>query len=665
MEAKIALAGNPNSGKTTVFNILCGTREKVGNWPGTTVEKKEGILDYKGKKIKVIDLPGIYSLSAYSIDERIARDFLIQERPDLVVVIIDATNLERNLYLASQLLEMGLNLLLDFNMMDMVYAMGLKIDNLKLSQILGVEIVETVANQGIGIENLKEKILENISKRPKPLKINYGKEVEEAIERIENMLKENYDISISPRSVALRLLEGDPDFKDKFIGKPLSEEIERIILETENKIEKIYGESIESFIIEKRYSFLKGLTRECTNQKEVKALTFSDKLDKILLNKFLSFPIFLSLMYLLFYLVFYIGNPLADLIDTGFASLRDYLKEALEDKAVSPWLISFLLDGVLAGVGSVLVFLPNIALLFLGVSVLEDSGYLARAAFIMDRVMHTLGLHGKSFIPLLLGFGCNVPAIMATRTLESRKDRLLTILIIPLMSCSARLPVYVLFASAFFQKHQGLIIFSLYLTGILLALIVAKVAKSLFFKEESAPFVMELPPYRLPALRNILLQMWLRSLTFIKRAGTVIALAVILIWMLSSLPIGVEYASENSVIGAIGKTIAPIFKPAGFGTWQASVALLFGIVAKETVIGTLGTLYGAEEESLKEILKDIFTPLSAYAFMLMTLIYIPCIATIATIKKESSLKFAMITTLYSLILGWIVSVLFYQIGSLL
>ncbi|KUK13532.1 MAG: ferrous iron transport protein B [Synergistetes bacterium] len=665
MEAKIALAGNPNSGKTTIFNLLCGTKEKVGNWPGTTVEKKEGILEYRGKRFRVVDLPGVYSLSAYSIDERIARDFLVNEKPDLVVAIVDATNIERNLFLVSQLLEMGVNLLIDLNMMDIVSSKGINIDTEKLSKLLNVDIVETVANRGIGIDELKGRIFKNLSERKNliPLRIDYGIEMEEAIEKIETILKENYETALPGRVVAIKLLEKDPDFIKSIEGKPFFNEINVIIEETEKRIEKTYGEDIESFSIERRYAFLKGLARECVKKGRSETASLSDKLDKILLNKVLGLPLFLFFMYLLFYLVFSIGNPLADLIDAGFASLGDYLRIIFEKQAFPNWATSLLLDGILAGVGSVLVFLPNIALLFLGISILEDSGYLARAAFLMDKIMHTLGLHGKSFIPLLIGFGCNVPAIMATRTLESRKDRLLTILIIPLMSCSARLPVYVLFANAFFPRYQGLVVFSLYLIGILLALFVAKVAKNIFFKEEVTPFVMELPPYRIPTLRNVLLQMWIRSFLFIKRAGTVIASAVIIIWALSSLPPGVEYASQNSIIGRIGSILAPVFKPAGFGNWQASVALLFGIVAKETVIGTLGTLYG--EETLRTTLREVFTPLSAYAFLLMTLIYIPCIATIATIKKETNLKWAMVTTLYSLVLGWLVSVLFYQIGKVL
>ena len=664
MGYKIALAGNPNSGKTTVFNLLCGTREKIGNWPGTTVEKKQGYFIHEGEKIEVVDLPGTYSLSVYSIDERIARDFLIKERPDLVVCVIDASNLERNLYLVIQLLEMGQPVLLDLNMMDMAEKANMKIDTSKLSKILGIDIVETVASKGKGIEKLKEKIVENLGKRErKVFKIDYHN-LEKEIEKTAQLIKDKEILNISPRGMVIRIFEGDSDLLNE--AKKFIPEIGEIKNRIEEEILKITGDNLETFIIEKRYGFLKGIVKECV-RKEIsleERLTFSDKLDKVLTNRILGIPLFLFFMYLLFQLVFTLGSPIADLIDNAFGKLAESSKIFFKSRNFPPWVGSLVSDGIISGVGSVLVFLPNIMLLFLGISILEDSGYLARAAFVMDRFMHALGLHGKSFIPMLLGFGCNIPGIMATRTLESRKDRILTILVNPLMSCSARLPVYILFASTFFPKHKGLIVFSLYLLGIILAIFVAKIFKNIFFKGEVAPLVMELPPYRMPTLRNVLLSMWTRSSLFIKKAGTIIFLGVVLVWLLSSLPLGVEYAGENSLIGRIGKVLAPVFKPAGFGFWQAAVALLFGIIAKEVVVGTLGTLYGAEEEGLKMILPKYFTPLSAYSFLIMTLIYIPCIASIATIKRETNWKWTAIAVSYSLVLGWTLSVLFYQIGRL-
>ena len=659
---KIALAGNPNSGKTTVFNYLCGAREKIGNWPGTTVEKKQGYFTYQDEKVEVVDLPGTYSLSVYSVDERIARDFLIKEKPDLVVCVIDATNLERNLYLVIQLLEMGEPVLLDLNMMDRVKKARIKIDTQKLSKILGIDIVETIASKGEGIKELREKIVENLRKKEKRIfKIDYHN-LEKIIEEVSQLFKDKKIFNIPERGLSLRILEGDFDLLNKV--KEIIPEIEKIKDKAETEITYFSGEDLETFIIEKRYAFLKGVVKKCV-KKEISLearLTFSDKLDKVLTNRILGIPLFLFFMYLLFQLVFSLGTPLADLIDGFFGKLAESAKLFFENQNLPLWFCSLVSDGIISGVGSVLVFLPNIMFLFLGISILEDSGYLARAAFVMDRFMHALGLHGKSFIPMLLGFGCNIPGIMATRTLESRKDRILTILVNPLMSCSARLPVYTLFASAFFPKNQGLIVFSLYLLGIVLAIFVAKIFKHIFFKEEVAPLVMELPPYRVPTIRNVFLSMWTRSSLFVKKAGTVIFLAVVFIWLLSSLPFGVEYAGENSLIGKLGKILVPIFKPAGFGFWQAAVALLFGILAKEVVVGTLGTLYGATEEGLKKVLLQQFTPLSAYAFLIMTLIYIPCIAAIATIKRETNWRWTALAVSYSLILGWVLSVLFYQIG---
>jgi len=663
MKYKIALAGNPNSGKTTVFNLLCGAREKIGNWPGTTVEKKEGYFTHQNKKIGVVDLPGTYALSVYSIDERIARDFLIKEKPDLVVCVTDASNLERNLYLVIQLLELGQKVLLDLNMMDIVEKSKIKIDTKKLSGILGIDIAETVASKGEGIEDLKEKIVINLEEKGgKSFKINY-KNLESNIEEITSLLEDKkISLDIPYRAFALRVLEKDSDLLEE--AKKIIPDIEDIRNKAEEEILRLSGDDLETFIIERRYAYLEGVVRECTERgiSLESRLTFSDKLDRILTNRFLGIPLFLFFMYLLFQLVFTLGSPLAELIDGFFGNLGEGIKVFFKNYNLSPTIASLISDGIISGIGSVLVFLPNIMLLFLGISILEDSGYLARAAFVMDRFMHALGLHGKSFIPMLLGFGCNIPGIMAARTLESRKDRILTILVNPLMSCSARLPVYILFASAFFTRNQSLVIFSLYILGIILAIFVAKVFKHIFFKGEVAPLVMELPPYRVPTIRNVLLSMWTRSSLFIKKAGTIIFLAVVLVWILSSLPLGAQYAGENSLIGKFGKVIAPIFKPAGFGFWQAAVALFFGILAKEVVVGTFGALYGAEEETLKQVLLQHFTPLSAYAFLIMTLIYIPCIASIATIKRETNWKWTTLAVSYSLVLGWLLSVTFYQIG---
>ena len=665
MSYKIALAGNPNSGKTTVFNLLCGAREKIGNWPGTTVEKKQGYFTYQDEKVEVVDLPGIYSMSAYSIDERIARDFLIKEKPDLVVCVIDASNLERNLYLVLQLLELGQPVLLDLNMMDMVEKSKMKIDVQKLSKILGVDVVQTVALKSEGIDDLKKKIIENLKgDRKVNFKIDY-QDLESTLEEITSLLEhKGISLGIPNRAVSIRILEQDTDLLN-YVKKSLPQ-VEEIKNKAEVEISKRTGEDLETFMIERRYAYLKGVVKECV-KKELPLedrLTFSDKLDKILTNRFLGIPLFLFFMYLLFQMVFTFATPFMDLIDGFFGYLANIVNVFFEQQGLPSWLGSFISDGVISGIGSVLIFLPNIMLLFLGISILESSGYLARAAFVMDRFMHALGLHGKSFIPMLLGFGCSIPAIMSTRTLESRKDRILTILIIPLMSCSARLPVYTLFAAALFPKNQGLVVFSLYVIGIVLAIFVAKVFKHLFFKGEVAPLVMELPPYRMPSLRNIFLSMWTRSSLFVKKAGTIIFMGVVLVWILSSLPLGVEYAGESSLIGRLGKMLAPLFKLAGFGFWQAAVSLVFGILAKEVVVGTLGTLYGTAEEGLKEVLLQQFTPLSAYAFLIMTLVYIPCIAAIGAIKRETNWRWTFLAVSYSLILGWVLSTLVYQIGKL-
>ncbi|RKZ08146.1 ferrous iron transport protein B, partial [bacterium] len=446
MKYKIALAGNPNSGKTTVFNLLCGTKERIGNWAGTTVEKKTGYFSYEDAEITVVDLPGTYSLSAYSIDEKIARDFLIKEKPDLVVTVIDASNLERNLYLVAQLLELAQPVLLDLNMIDIAKSRGMKIDIEKLSKVLKIDIVATIASKGRGTERLKSKIKTNLVRTDHgPLKINYGKYIESAIERIsETISRTGVDMGLPPRSIAVLLLEEDGEIIEMVKRYGILDEIEQIKEETSKEVFSHYQDDVESIIIEKRYGLLKGIKKECVSEERTleDKLTMSDKIDKVFTNRILGIPLFLFFMFILFQLVFTIGTPLSNLIGDLFAWLGTSSKHLFISMNLPKWIASLISDGIIGGVGSVLVFLPNIVLLFLGISFLEDSGYLTRAAFVMDRFMHALGLHGKSFIPLLLGFGCNIPAIMSTRILESRKDRILTILVNPLMSCSARLTVY-------------------------------------------------------------------------------------------------------------------------------------------------------------------------------------------------------------------------------
>ncbi len=516
---------------------------------------------------------------------------------------------------------------------------------------------------------LKEAIVNYCSrKKENPLHIDYG-EIDDVIHDFESYMKEKGLLFCSSyRTTALKLIEGDPILLEKAKESNYYSDIADFIEKAKKIISKEGEKDLESYILEKRYAYIRGLVRECVKQKITfdQRLNISDKIDKVVTNTYLGIPIFLLLMFLLFTFVFKIGDPIADFLDSAFSLFGDKLAKLIIDAGFGKTIASFVSDGIVSGVGNVIVFLPYILLLFFGISCLEDSGYLARGAFIMDKFMHALGLHGKSFIPMLLGFGCTIPGIMSARTLDSEKDRIITILILPLISCSARFPVYTLFAAAFFPKYQSLVVFSLYLLGIILAILMAQVFKKSIFKSETPPLVIELPPYRMPNWRNILIHMWIRAYFFLKKAGTIIFAAVVIIWVLASLPRGVEYASENSVIGKIGGVFAPVLKPAGFGDWKSAVALITGVIAKENVVGTLGTLYGGVEgESLRQVLQTKFTPLSAYAFLVMTLIYIPCVATIATIKNELNWKWALFAASYTLILGWTVSVLIYQLGRLL
>lgn len=666
----MALAGNPNSGKTTIFNNLTGSHQHVGNWPGVTVEKKEGQFVHEGKVIRVVDLPGTYSLSAYSEDEAVARDYIIFERPDVVVNIVDATNLERNLYLTTHLLEMGANVVIALNMYDELKARQMKIDVARLSKLLNVPVVPTVGTRSQGMDELVDRVLQAAeSGRQEPVKVNYGKEIEAELAAIEQEIRSIPKLSekFAPRWLAVKVLEGDEgvlEWLSKYPG------LERLLARRDkavNQLEGIIGDDIESLMADRRYGFIGGLAKEVVTRRQTaeERLSTSDKIDRIVTNRYLGIPLFLFAMWAMFQFTFTIGDFFIDWIEGFFELLGGVTGPWLESIGMSSLLSSLVVDGIIGGVGSVLVFIPHIFLLFFAISLLEDSGYMARAAYVMDRFMHTLGLHGKSFIPLLIGFGCNVPAIMATRTLESKKDRLITILINPLISCTARLPVYILFAGAFFSAHQGLVVFSLYLLGLVLAVLMGMLFKRFFFKGETSHFVMELPPYRVPTLKGTLIHMWERGSVFIRKAGTIIFAAVVLIWVLSNFPLGVEYASQESLLGRIGSFIAPIFAPAGFGHWEAAVALIFGILAKEVVVGTLGVVYSAEGIGLTEVITQYWTPLSAYAFMVMTLIYVPCIAVIGVIKRETnSWGWTAFAVGYSLVLGWLMAVLIYQVGML-
>ena len=663
----VALAGNPNSGKTTIFNNLTGARQHVGNWPGVTVEKKEGQFVHEGKEVRVVDLPGIYSLGAYSEDEAVARDYIVFEKPDVVINIVDATNLERNLYLTMQLLEIGANVVIALNMCDELKAKQMDIDVAKFSELLGVPVISTIATRSQGMKELVGQALQAAKgKGLAPIKINYGKEMEEELASIEQDIQYNPELTekFMPRWLALKVLEGDESTLKKLENYPGLERLLTRRAEAVERLEDLLGEDVESLIVSQRYGFIGGLVKEIVTRRQTAEdrLFISDKIDRIVTNRYLGIPIFLLVMWAVFQITFMVGGFLEGWVETFFEWFGGAAETLLEGIGTSELINSLVVDGIIGGVGAVLVFIPTIFLLFFFISLLEDSGYMARAAYIMDRFMHTIGLHGKSFIPLLIGFGCSVPAVMATRTLENKKDRLITILIAPLMSCSARLPVYALFVGAFFSANQGLVIFSLYLLGLVLAILMGVLFKRFLFKGETSHFVMELPPYRVPTFKSTFIHMWERGSSFIRKAGTIIFAVVVIIWVLSNLPVGVEYASQESILGQIGGFVAPIFKPAGFGTWEAAVALIFGILAKEVVVGTLGVIYGAET-GLTEAIAQHWTPLSAYAFMVMTLIYIPCVAVIGAIKKETnSWGWPIFAVAYTLLLGWLIAVLVYQVG---
>jgi len=663
---KVALVGNPNSGKSTIFNALTHGHAHVGNWPGVTVEKKEGKLKYKDYDFVVVDLPGTYSLSPYSIDERIARNYILKEKPDVVVCIADSTNLERNLYLLISLLEFHSNVVLDLNMADLLKEKGIEIDKEFLEKTLGIPVVFTVGTKEEGISELKEAIIKAKEKEFSQFKIDYGKDIEEVLSRLETEIS-LANLPYPPRFLAIKLLESDIEIIEELKSLGYVNLVEEILHEVVD-LEKKLGYDLKSKIIERRYGFLKELVKASTKKiaSYGEKLTLSDKIDKVVLNRFLGIPIFAIVMWITFQLTFTVGGFFAGYIETFFGWLQSLSITYLQSIGAPTWLSSLLSDGVINGVGSVLVFLPNIMVMFLFLSFLEDVGYMARAAFVMDKIMYAIGLPGRSFIPMILGFGCNVPAIMSTRTIPSERDRLLTILINPFMSCTARLPVYIMFTSIFFKSNQGLVVFSLYLLGILVAVFSAKLFKSTIpsLKGPVSPLVMELPPYRLPTLKGVLIHMWERSSQFLKKAGTIIFAGVVVLWFLASFPFGAEYGSASTLAGKIGEFIAPIFKPAGFPYWQVGVALLFGIIAKEVVVGTFGTLFGGEE-NFDKVLPQYFTPLSAYAFMVMSLLYIPCIASIGVIYKETgSFKWTAFATIYSLLIGWLLSVLVFQVGRI-
>lgn len=661
-----ALVGNPNSGKTTLFNALTGTNQHVGNWPGVTVEKKEGTFKFEDKSFKVIDLPGTYSFAAYSEDELVARNYILGDSPDVVINVVDATNIERNLYLTTQLMEMGAKVVVALNMMDEAKAQNIEIDINKLSKELGTPVIPIIAKRKKGISNLIKESMEFINEDSfKSPSITYGKELDEERQTLENILKEEkFKLPLPYNWISLKLLEGD-----EYILNMVNKNHPSETLKKELNILSEKRDDYELTIVDKRYELISKVVSKSVSRPEAYNENLSDKIDKIVTNRWLGIPIFAAIMYLIFKLTFTVGQGmLGELAAGAIESLGETTINFLTGIHAPEWLISFVGDGVFGGVGAVVEFLPLIMVLYLLMGILEDTGYMARAAYVMDRVMRALGLHGKTFVSMIVGFGCNVPGIMAARTLENKKDRMIAILINPFMSCGARIPIYLVFIAAFFPNNGAIVMFSLYALGIITALIVGKVLSKTLFKGESSYFIMELPPYRLPTLKGVLLNMWDKVGAFLKRAGTIIFSVVTILWVLGVLPYGVEPNSEASILGQIGTFIAPLFKPAGFGTWQASVGLFTGIAAKEAVVATLGMVYAGVEEGTKLItaIQGSFTPLSAVSFMVMTLFYTPCAAAIATIKKETnSTKWTLFAVGYTFALGWIAAVLVYQIGSLL
>ena len=662
---KIGLAGNPNVGKTTLFNNLTGLNQHVGNWPGKTVEKAEGHYNYNNNRVDVIDLPGNYALSAHSIEEIVSRDFIVDEDSDVIVNIIDASNLERNLYLTVQMMELGANLVVALNMNKFAQDKGYTIDAKKLSDLLGVPVVEIEANSKIGKDQLL-KTIEEAAKNPVNTvnRLSYGPELFDHLNELQTAIEEDKNLGDVPsRWIAIKLLEDDEIILDRIEDSSKRNNI----LNTTEKVKKhfkdIYNESSEEVIANARYAYIEGLLKEVLTKPATEKKTLTDKIDNIVTNRILGFPIFLVIMYLMFQITFTVAAPFQDLIDEGFGILGEMVAAALGDGMLT----SFIVDGIIGGVGGVLVFLPQIILLFLIISFLEDSGYLARAAFVMDKVMHSLvGLHGKAFIPMILGFGCGIPGIMATRTMENEKDRLITMLIVPFMSCTARMPVYLLLVGAFFAAaDQTNVIFSLYVLGIVVAIIVAFILRKTLFDDMDAPFVMELPDYKLPTLRGILMHTAEKSWGFVRKAGTIILAAAIIVWILSSFPAGVEYGSQESAIGMIGTAVAPVFAPLGFGSWQPAVALIFGLVAKEVVVGTFSSLFGVAEEGagIAAAMHGIFTPLTAYVFMVFVLLYIPCFAALGTIKQETGgWKWPLIMSVTTLITAYVVAFIVYMVG---
>ena len=713
----VAVAGNPNAGKSTLINAIAGSRLHVGNWPGVTVEKKEARFEFEGRAIRLIDLPGTYSLSPYTQEEIIARDYLLHGKPDLIINVVDATNLERNLYLTVQLLELGIPTVMALNIFDEAEAKGYQIDVSGIAGMLGITVIPTAAVKNRGLRELLTAVLATAERREahQPRQLSYGADIDAAVTEIGRTLHHRYPELAARyplRWLSCKLLEGDVE-----VSKEVNLAPDAVAGDALDHLHRAHGEDIESLMADARYGLANGLTREVLKRPEIRKEELTEKIDRIVLNRFLGIPIFLAAMWVMFKLTFDLSAPFGDWLDGMIAGpFMRWTAVALGAVGAPDWTVSLAVDGVMAGVGFVLVFVPVIFAMMFFITFLEGSGYMARAAFVMDRAMHAIGLHGKSFIPMLLGFGCNVPGIYATRTLENPRDKALTALLIPLMSCGARLPVYVLFAGVFFGASAGTVIWSLYILGIALAIFMGLIFKRTLFKGETPMFIMELPPYRMPSFQSLCLHTWEKGKHFLIKAGTYILAVSVFVWFALNLPWGVE-SKRDSYLGQAGATIAPIFAPLGFGTWEASASLLTGVIAKEIVVGTMGEIYapGTQEETaeetvptlgedlreivvsfggavkdaasnvvstfgvtslaaedeegdspLKGAVRGAFTPLSAYAFMAFVLLYMPCVVVAIAMRQEfGSWKWFGVAFAYQSALAWSVALIIYQGGRLL
>lgn len=708
----VALVGNPNCGKTSLFNIASGAHEHVGNYSGVTVDAKEGFFDFQGYHFRLVDLPGTYSLSAYTPEELYVRKYIIEETPDIIINVVDSSNLERNLYLTTQLIDMNVRMVIALNMYDELQESGNQLDHVKLGQLIGVPMVPTVSRKGTGVEQLfhviigiyegadfltrdgamRPEVLADLKNwhetyvpdhefgkdeeeiRPqryiRHIHINHGPELERSIEEIKKAIIRNDDIryKYSTRFLAIKLLENDKDIAKLMAGLPNGQEILAIRDKEQQRLHGVLNEDSEQAITDAKYGFIAGALKETFTDNHQEKQQTTRVIDSIVTHRLWGFPIFFLFLYIMFEGTFVLGDyPMQ-----GIEWLVDQLGGLIRTHMAEGPLKDLLIDGIIGGVGGVIVFLPNILILYFFISILEDSGYMARAAFIMDKIMHRMGLHGKSFIPLIMGFGCNVPAIMATRTIEDRKSRLVTMLVNPLMSCSARLPIYLVMIGAFFPHCASLVLLSVYVAGILLAVLMARIFSKFLIKGEDSPFVMELPPYRMPTSKSILRHTWEKGAQYLKKMGGIIMIASVIIWFLGYYPQNDAYETtaeqqENSYIGQIGKAIEPVIEPLGFD-WKLGIGLISGVGAKELVVSTLGVLYTNEEdvENVNLSNRIPITPAAALAYMLFVLLYFPCIASFAAIKQESgSWKWAVFASVYTTVLAWIVAFAVFHIGNLL